>query len=138
MIEIQSTIEGKQYALYKLKDILEELGYTIGGNWEYDHGYFDYKIDDEEGEQYLRLPFQAVDGQVDDEGSIVRVGRPFLLSHIYDTGIDEEGNVGNISASFNQFKEPANKDAEFPQKYLNLGKTQVEKLETALEGEGVA
>ncbi|MGQ0421215.1 YugN family protein, partial [Bacillus sp. HC-Mk] len=45
MIPIQSNLEGRTYALYKLEEIMKPLGYSIGGNWDYDKGCFDYKID---------------------------------------------------------------------------------------------
>ena len=65
MIEIPSSVEGKQFDLYKLEQKLKPIGYSIGGNWDYDHGAFDYKINDEVGYQFLRLPFSAIDGQLD-------------------------------------------------------------------------
>jgi hypothetical protein len=134
MREIPSTIEGKQYDLYKLEQILKPLGYTIGGNWDYDHGSFDYKIDDEDGYQFLRVPFKSIDGQLDARNCTVQLQTPFLLSHMYQSGIDNErSDIGNASASFNQFQEPVDKDASFPDKYIDLGKSLVKELESALE-----
>ena len=54
LIPIQSKLEGCTYALYKLEEVMKPLGYSIGGNWDYDKGCFDYKIDEEEGYQFLR------------------------------------------------------------------------------------
>ncbi len=51
MIEIPSRLEGKQFQLYHLEEQLKPMGYTIGGGWDYDHGYFDYKIADDVGYQ---------------------------------------------------------------------------------------
>lgn len=132
MIEIPSTVEGKHFDLYKLEQILKPLGYSIGGNWDYDHGYFDYKIDDEVGYQFLRLPFHAIDGQLDSRGCTVSLDTPFLLSHKYQRGLDDHVHVGNASASFNQFSEPVDKDASFPEKYVDLGKSLVSELENVL------
>jgi hypothetical protein len=133
MIEIQSTIEGRKYDLYKLEQILKPLGYSVGGNWDYDHGSFDYKIDDEDGYQFLRVPFKAVDGQLDSRNCTVEIQKPFLLSHVYEGGIDHDhSEIGNASASFNQFQEPENKDAQFPDKYIDTGKALVKELEEAL------
>jgi hypothetical protein len=133
MIEIESTIEGKRYDLYKLEQTLKPLGYNIGGNWDYDHGSFDYKMDDQDGYQFLRVPFKAVDGQLDSRNCTVELQRPFLLSHLYQEGIEEEAHSSNWSSSFNQFQDPIDKDASFPDKYIDRGKTLVKQLETALE-----
>jgi hypothetical protein len=135
MIDIPSTIEGKQYDLYKLEQKLKPKDYSIGGNWEYDKGYFDYKIDDEVGYQYLRIPFRAVDGQLDSRNCTVELERPFLISHKYQIGVDDHAKIGNLTASFNQFQEPVDKDASFPDKYVDVGKSLVAELENILTNE---
>ena len=129
MIKISSQLEGKTFGLFDLETKLKPEGYAIGGGWDYDHGSFDYKIDDSDGYQFLRVPFKAVDGSLDQD---VELLQPFLLSHKYEDGIDDEGNIGNLSASFNQFAEPENPDAEFPENYISLGKTLFRDLEKLL------
>ncbi|MBB5324413.1 hypothetical protein HNQ34_001506 [Anoxybacillus tepidamans] len=132
MIEIPSTLEDKTFRLYKLEEVLKPLGYVIGGNWDYDHGSFDYKIDDENGYQFLRIPFEAVDGQLDANGTTVKLGRPYLLSHQYQLGLDDDVRTGNIAATFNQFAEPQDPDAQFPEKYISVGRALVKQLEDKL------
>ncbi|WP_163184279.1 YugN-like family protein [Neobacillus sedimentimangrovi] len=132
MIEIPSKVEGLQFDLYKLEQKLKPIGYSIGGNWDYDHGAFDYKISEDSGYQYLRLPFKAIDGQLDARGCTVELGRPFLLSHEYEENIDEQGQSGVFSGTFNQFQEPTDKDANFPNQYIDVGKTLVQELEDLL------
>lgn len=132
VIEIPSKVEGKHFDLYKLEQNLKPIGYSIGGNWDYDHGSFDYKIDDEVGYQFLRVPFKAIDGQLDDLSCTVEIGRPFLLSHKYQRGLDDHAYTGNFSASFDQFSEPVDKDASFPKEFIDLGKALVEELESIL------
>lgn len=132
MIEIPSALEGKTFRLYKLEAELKPLGYVIGGNWDYDHGSFDYKIDDENGYQFLRVPFEAIDGQLDSNGSTVKLGRPYLLSHQYEDGLDDEARTGNFSATFNQFAAPENADANVPGKYIAVGQALVKQLEQQL------
>ncbi|MBN6889021.1 YugN-like protein [Cytobacillus horneckiae] len=133
MIEIPSKIEGEQYHLFKLEQKLKPIGYSIGGNWDYDHGAFDYKIDAQEGYHFLRVPFKAIDGQLDTSNCTVELGRPFLLSHIYEEGTDHDySNIGNFSASFNQFAEPVDKDGKVPEQYVDTGKSLVEELEDTL------
>ncbi|CAH0344586.1 YugN-like family protein [Bacillus sp. CECT 9360] len=132
MIEVASRLEGKTFVLYELESKMKPMGYVISGNWDYDHGYFDYKIDDDDGYQFLRVPFRAVDGQLDAGGATVQLQKPFLLDHQYQDDVDDEGNIGNLTASFNQFQEPKNPDAEFPENYIGLGKALVHDLEKNL------
>jgi len=132
MIEIPSRLEGQVFRLYTLEQELKPLGYTIGGNWDYDHGSFDYKIDDEVGYQFLRVPFEAVDGQLDSDGTSVKIGRPFLLSHKYQRGLDDNVHDDNLESIINQFSEPQDPDASFPKKYIDLGKALVKELEDRL------
>jgi hypothetical protein len=131
MIEIPSSVEGKQVDLYKLEQMLKPIGYSIGGNWDYDHGAFDYKINDEVGYQFLRLPFSAIDGQLDAHNCRVELGRPFLLSHKYQIGLDDDISAGTL----NQFSEPVDKDASFPEQYIETGKVLVKELESILSSE---
>ena len=129
MIEIPSKLEGKHFSLYRLEEELKPRGYTIGSNWEYDDGYFDYLIDDRVGYQFLRIPFTSIDGQLDSLGATVEIGRPLLLSHKYQRGLDEEADTGLLSGMTNQFQEPVDKDASFPEEYIDLGKSLVQELE---------
>jgi hypothetical protein len=135
MIEIPSKIEGKHFDLYKLEQKLKPNGYAIGANWDYDHGYFDYKINDEGGYQFLRVPFRSIDGQLDARNCTVELKRPFLLFHKYQDRLDDHADIGNLSASFNQFQEPADKDAGFPEKYIDVGKSLITELETILSND---
>lgn len=132
MIEIPSRIEGEHFDLYKLEQKLKPIGYAIGGNWDYDRGYFDYKIADRSGYQFLRLPIKAIDGQLDSHHCTVELERPFLLSHVYQRGLDDHADAGNFSASFNQFSEPQDKDASFPAEFVDIGKELVQELEKVL------
>ncbi|KZZ83356.1 YugN-like family protein [Bacillus sp. SJS] len=132
MIEIPSKLEGQQFNLFDLESELKPLGYSIGGGWDYEKGSFDYKIDDEVGYQFLRLPFFAASGALDSKNTTVELGTPYLLSHKYQIGLDDHARIGNFQASFNQFSEPQDKDASFPEKYIDLGKSLVKELETVL------
>ncbi|USK69738.1 YugN-like family protein [Peribacillus asahii] len=132
MIEVSSELEGKTFSLWDLEQKLKPLGYVIGGNWDYDHGSFDYLINNKDGYQFLRLPFQAVDGTLDRDGTKVKLLRPYLLAHQYEGNLDNEGNIGNFSASFNQFAAPEDSDADFPEKYISYGKSLVQDVEKAL------
>jgi hypothetical protein len=133
MIEIPSKLEGRQFDLYTLEQKLKPIGYSIGGGWDYDGGSLDYKIkEDEEEYLFLRLPFFTRDGQLDDPHCTVSLGRPFLLSHVFQGQLDDNANIGNFSASINQFSEPEDPDATFPEIYIDNGKRLVAELESVL------
>lgn len=133
LFPIQSDLEGHTYALFKLEQVLKPLGYTIGGNWDYDKGCFDYKIDEEEGYQFLRVPFTAVEGELDVEGVVVRLDQPYLLSHIYQDELDDQVNTfaAGVTA-LDQFAEPKDSDGDIKEKYIEIGKALVREVEKHL------
>ncbi|AIK40715.1 MULTISPECIES: YugN-like family protein [Bacillus] len=133
MIPIQSNLEGHTYALFKLEEVLKPLGYSIGGNWDYDKGCFDYKVDEEDGYQFLRVPFTAVEGELDVPGVVVRLDTPYLLSHVYQDELDDQVNTLAAGASgLDQFAEPQDADGNIKRKYIDIGKALVKELEKHL------
>ncbi len=131
LIPIQSKLEGHTYALYKLEEVMKPLGYSIGGNWDYDKGCFDYKLDEEGGYQFLRIPFTAVDGELDVPGVVVRLETPYILSHVYQDELDDNVNALTAGTSgFDQFAEPKDPDGDVKRKYINIGKVLVQELES--------
>ncbi|PDY45044.1 hypothetical protein COL30_14310 [Bacillus pseudomycoides] len=133
LIPIQSNLEGHTYALFKLEEVLKPLGYSIGGNWDYEKGCFDYKIDEEDGYQFLRVPFTAVEGELDVPGVVVRLGTPYLLSHVYQDELDDQVNTLAAGASgLDQFAEPQDADGNIKRKYIDIGKALVKELEKHL------
>ncbi|MED1112092.1 YugN-like family protein [Bacillus paramycoides] len=129
MIPIQSNLVGLTYALYKLEEVMKPLGYSIGGNWDYDKGCFDYKIDEEDGYQFLRVPFTAVDGELDVPGVVVRLETPYIISHVYQDELDNEVNTLAAGTSLDQFAEPKDPDGDVKRKYIDIGKVLVQELE---------
>ena len=130
LIPIHSNLEGRTYALYKLEEIMKPLGYSIGGNWDYDKGCFDYKIDEEDGYQFLRVPFTAIDGELDVPGVIVRLGTPYILSHVYQDELDDHVNTLTAGTSgMDQIAEPKDPYGDVKRKYINIGKVLMQELE---------
>jgi hypothetical protein len=132
MIAIESKITGLQQSLQELEEKLKPLGYDIGSNWDYDHGYFDYKMADTGSYLFLRIPFNTVEGQLDQDGAVVKLKEPFLLSHKYNRGLDDHVDVSNVTASIDQFSEPVDKDATFPKEWIDSGQELVKELEAVL------
>ena len=131
MLEVPSQLENKEYKLIELENKLKPLGYSIGGGWEYDHGYFDYKMDDDGSYLFVRLPFTAVDGELDTKGVRVKLGRPFLLRHVYEARLDHD-NEEDPNPLFNQFASPDEPDADFPAEWVNTGQDYVNELEQVI------
>lgn len=135
MKPIKSRLENELCALNEAEEVMKGLGFSYGGNWDYDHGYFDYKLDDEVGYTFLRVPFKAVDGELDKKDTVIQLGEPFLLAHKYQIGLDDNAETGNISGSFNQFSEPQDPDASIDKKWISIGEDLVKKIEIALLNE---
>ncbi|WP_184663330.1 YugN-like family protein [Texcoconibacillus texcoconensis] len=130
MITLPSKVENQTFLLNDIEKQIKPLGYVIGGNWDYEHGYFDYKMEDNGSYLFVRVPFQAVEGELDQQGVEVKLGRPFLLSHKYQSGLDDW--VDDESALVNQFSEPVDKDAPFPKEWIDTGRAHVHELEEVL------
>ncbi|MFP7232762.1 YugN-like family protein [Bacillus subtilis] len=132
MITIPSAIDGQSFLLQELEQVMKPLGYVINGGWEYDHGYFDYKIDDRDGYLFLRIPVNAVQGSLDERGAAVRIGTPFMLRQVFQAELDDNAKGGPFQSLFNQFSEPERRDAEIDPAYLDIGASLVKELEDIL------
>jgi hypothetical protein len=132
MIPLESAIENQVVSLQELEEKLKPLGMVIGSSWEYDHGYFDYQLGNEDQYYFLRIPFQAEIGQLDEIGVMVRIGQPFVLGHQYEKGNDDQGVTGTLSASINQFQAPVDPDSEVPDKYIEKAREFMQKVEQTL------
>ncbi|GAA0500238.1 YugN-like family protein [Salinibacillus aidingensis] len=132
MLQLDSAIENQVFSLNELENKLKPLNFTIGSNWEYDHGYFDNQLQSEGTYYFLRIPFNAEIGQLDEPGVQVRVGRPFLLGHQYASGTDEDAVIGNMTAIVNQFQSPVDPDTEVPEDIQSKGDELIKTVEQAL------
>ncbi|MDL4842550.1 YugN-like family protein [Aquibacillus rhizosphaerae] len=132
MIPLTSKLENLVIPLYELEKQLKPLGYTIGGDWDYEAGSLDYRMADDDGYQFIRIPFKVEQGMLDAPGALVRLGSPFILTHKYQDGIDEGAENGVFQGSVNQFQAPVDSDAEVPEKYAEKGKRLIEQIENIL------
>ncbi|MFD2637657.1 YugN family protein [Piscibacillus salipiscarius] len=133
MKQLESGLDNQMYDLYDLENILKRLDFVIGGNWDYDHAYFDYQLDkDTEQYVFLRIPISTEIGYLDERDAKVRIGKPFVLAHRFESGIDQEGMSGNRSAMTNQFAAPEEPDADVDAKYVQEAEEVLQKVERAL------
>ncbi|MHA7965638.1 YugN-like family protein [Paenibacillus sp. CAU 1782] len=132
---ISSTVEGSTGKFTELQGELQGLGYTLGGNWDYDHGFFDKPMDSA-NKVWLRVPFQVTDGNVDSEYSennaIITLGQPFVLKHLYNEGNDPEASIRVAGALFDQFQSPVDPDADVEDRWALRGEELVRQLEAVL------
>ena len=134
MVPLHSKLTGKEEAFEKVRHQLHAFEFTLGGNWEYDHGCYDRYLD-EAHKVWLRIPFEAthgrLDGDTDSTDAVVRIGEPFVLKHLYNEGLDKEAQVSTYGALMNQFQEPVDKDAGVEGKWIEEAKALLSKVESS-------
>jgi hypothetical protein len=115
MIALTSGLENQVEGFINLSDYLGQFDFTLGGHWDYDHGYFDRHLD-EAHKVWLRIPFEVtsgtMDGMSDESDAVVKLGAPFVLKHLYNEGLDPEASPSIYGSLINQFQEPIDKNAE--------------------------
>lgn len=114
MIGIESTLENLEAGFSSLYSKLEQSDFTLGSNWEYDHGYFDRYLDVEH-KVWVRIPFQVTSGTFDGDSAasdaVIRLGAPFVLKHVYNEGLDPHADASVTKALVDQFQSPVEMDA---------------------------
>ncbi|WP_066192609.1 MULTISPECIES: YugN family protein [Gracilibacillus] len=131
MFPLESTVTDRTFDYQKAKGILEGQGFSLGGSWDYQHGSFDYKLANDDGYHFLRIPFRAIRGEVEQDAVIV-IDSPFILTHRYQNDNDSTAESGVLQASFNQFQTPIDKDGDIPSKYVEHAKVVLNNMETLL------
>jgi len=115
---------------------LERLGFVIGGNWDYDHGSFDRPLDDRR-QVWVRLPFGVVSGRLDAEApeqdTKIRFGTPYVLRHVYEEGLDEDAVPFGSGGVFDQFRDPADPDAEVAPHWREMAEIVLRQAERRLD-----
>ncbi|MBE3596220.1 MAG: hypothetical protein IMW86_04165 [Hydrogenibacillus sp.] len=110
-------IEGRTMTYGAAAERLAPYGYTLGGGWEFEGGYFDALIASiGESQYYLRLPVRVLEGALDDPSARIVFGRPFLLHHVVHHGVAPTEHhpyfdSAGLSAMWNQFQPPKDPDA---------------------------
>lgn len=135
MRTIASPIENAELRMHEAREKLEPIGFTIGGNWDYDHGCFDLALDQED-KVWLRLPFQAPDGQIDsekrDQHVFIQFGTPFVLNHLYNEGTEQDADMNVLGGFVNQFQDPVDPDASLDDKWMKIAQEKLSEAESTL------
>ncbi|KKC47455.1 MULTISPECIES: YugN family protein [Paenibacillus] len=115
MIEIASPLESTEHDFVQIKRVLDKQGFVLGGNWDYGNGSFDLNLD-EKNKVWLRLPFDVLRGNVDDQtednDASIKLTTPYVLRHLYREGNDPEAKMRTVGALFDQFQAPVDPDAD--------------------------
>jgi hypothetical protein len=135
MVPLPSELENREEDFGKIQATLVRHQFSLGGNWEYDHGSFDRFLD--EGHKvWLRLPFKVtrghLDGETVNEDTFIRMGTPFVLKHIYNEGLDGEAQVRTLGGMVDQFQEPVDNDADIEQKWVDQANLVLKDVEMGL------
>lgn len=113
MLYLETDIEGKRMEFGYARKMLKEHGFVIGGNWEYDSGFFDGIMhrEKEAGETiYTRIPFHVLEGQLDHSRALIEFQQPFVIKHVVHVGLDTDGSSLLDATGFSQFQKPLDKD----------------------------
>jgi len=131
---IPSALTDQERSFTEARDALGRCGFSLGGNWDYDHGTFDCPLD-EARKVWLRLPFHVtagvLDGEAEDQGTRIRFDPPFVLKHVYREGPDPEAMVGLSNAMVDQFQEPADPDAPVEPHWVERARHKLREAEEA-------
>ncbi|GIO08245.1 hypothetical protein J31TS6_42730 [Brevibacillus reuszeri] len=130
MKTIKSSLQGTKGTFGYLREALPN--FTLA-NWDYEHGFFDRVLDDR-NMVFLRLPVKVVTGELDSEDAWLEIGEPFVLRHVYQTGVEEDIGYMEpmVSGVMNQFQEPVDKDAQIDPRWIRKAEAIVKELENRL------
>ncbi|MFY0546170.1 YugN family protein [Brevibacillus sp. H7] len=134
MQPIHSSLTGKQGTYEYYREALAPDGFTLA-NWDYQNGYLDRQLDDK-AMVFLRLPIEVRQGELDRPDSLIEFGTPFVLKHVYQTGVEENIGYSATPATaplMNQFQEPINKDAPIESVWIEKAEAIVRELEQRFE-----
>ncbi|MFC4411332.1 YugN family protein [Chungangia koreensis] len=131
MIELDTVLSGVRMEKSAAEDFLKPRGFTVGGGWDYDHGYYDYVFRKKPHYDVLRIPVAVKGGDFEQPSAVLEIGKPIVLRHKYQTGIEEEKDslVGIGAGTLNQFQSPIEKDADVDHQLVDSGMQLINLLE---------
>jgi len=136
MIPVNSSLENMIQDYIHMKSELDKLQFSLGGNWDYDGGSFDKFLDDRRT-VWLRIPFEITKGEFDGEATdinaSIQMGKPYVLKHLYQEGLDGAAQIRTYGALIDQFQEPTDRDAEIEPQWVEKGKMIIEQVEQQLQ-----
>ncbi|MFK4997458.1 YugN family protein [Bacillus sp. N9] len=138
MFQIQSEIEGKKTYFGAVRDVFKSYGCSFCSNFEYNQGKFDALLWREGGESiYLRIPIYVLDGELDHSNALIEFGRPFIIKHIVNVGLDyDENSFLTATTGLDQFQTPLDKDGYIYDKsrWAKAGEEAIEQVMSSITG----
>lgn len=131
MLKIQTALEGQKACFGVVRDCIEELGYHLGGNWDYHKGCFDHTLCREGGETiYVRIPFRVLFGELDKYDTSIEFETPYIIKHVVNIGLDSDDSSLIDATGFSQFQAPIDKDGKIENKnrWMHAGEVAVAEL----------
>lgn len=131
MLKIETNLEGQTSYFGLVRDCICDIGYHLGGNWDYHKGCFDHVLCREEGETiYVRIPFIVRDGELDDYDALITFQQPYIIKHVVHVGLDSDEASLLDATGFSQFQAPIDKDGEIIDKnrWMHAGEVAVQEL----------
>lgn len=132
MIEFDSAIEGKKAYFGFIRDQFEEFGCSFCSNFEYHEGKFDSILSRRNGETiYLRMPFYVIDGELDHSSAYIQFGKPFVIKHVVNLGLDYDGHsLVTATSGLSQFQDPLDQDGYIRDKsrWVKAGEEKIEEI----------
>ena len=111
MIKLQTALEGKKTYYRNMLKHSKDLGFSLGGCWDYHKGCLDSILWREAGETiYLRIPFNVLKGELDRPNAYIEFETPYVIKHVVNTGLDRDANSLASASGFSQFQDPLDKD----------------------------
>lgn len=136
MIELESKLENRMYKFAEAREVLSAVGFSIGGGWEYSGGSFDRPLDGEAHKVWLRMPFDVTTGNLDadqeDNDAVIRFGKPYVLKHLYQEGLDDDAQLRTIGGLLDQFSDPVDPDAPVEDEWRTRGIAALRETEDAM------
>ncbi|WP_100333755.1 YugN family protein [Bacillus alkalisoli] len=81
-------IENESLELDRLTVIMEELGFVLAGQWDYERVTFDRKFESKDGTFYLRVQGYAQEGDIGGKHAVIQLLPPLLGKHYYPHGVE--------------------------------------------------
>jgi len=131
MLKLQTELEGQSASFGLVNECVRELGYHLGGNWDYHKGSFDYILCSEGGETiYIRIPFVVTQGELDQFDASIKFETPYVIKHVVHVGLDSDESSLLDATGFSQFQEPIDKDGKIIDKnrWIHAGEVAVNDL----------
>ncbi|MCA1029937.1 YugN-like family protein [Bacillus timonensis] len=81
-------LENHTVDLTRLNEVMEELGFVLAGQWDYERVTYDRKIETKNETFYLRVQGFAVEGDVGGRHAVIKILTPLLGKHYYPHGVE--------------------------------------------------